>query len=156
MNSGTSATATTYWSGSGTWTTPAGTGITAASSAEVETATSNTVGITPGRIINSPYVAKAWVKWGVTSTIDASKGVTSITDNGAGDWTVNWSTNFASANYAVSLAVQGGPSAAFYPFFTEIKDTTQAVGSIRVLTWDYAAVTLSDPTKNHAIAFGSQ
>ena len=155
MNSGTSATATTYWSGSGTWTTPAGTGITAASSAEVETATSNTVGITPGRIINSPYVAKAWVKWGVTTTIDASVGVSSITDNGTGDWTVNWTTAFSSANYAIVHNTEA-ISVIYYPQLRTIRLSGQATGSVRVLTWVYDSTVLEDPSKNHVIAFGDQ
>ena len=49
--------------------------------------------------------AKAWVNFNGTvatpSTIRASYNVTSITKNGTGDYTVNFTNAFADANYAV-------------------------------------------------------
>jgi hypothetical protein len=46
--------------------------------------------------------AKAWVNFNGTGTvaIRASFNVSSITDNGTGDYTVNFTTAFADANYA--------------------------------------------------------
>jgi hypothetical protein len=44
---------------------------------------------------------KAWVNFQGSSTISDSFNVTSITDNGIGDFTVTWATDFANANYAV-------------------------------------------------------
>jgi len=46
--------------------------------------------------------AKAWVNFNGTSTvaIRANFNVNSITDNGTGDYTVNFTTTFADANYA--------------------------------------------------------
>ena len=46
-------------------------------------------------------LAKAWVNFNGTSTvaIRASYNVSSITDNGTGDYTVNFTTAFADANY---------------------------------------------------------
>jgi hypothetical protein len=50
------------------------------------------------------YSCRAWVNFNGTGTvaIRASGNVTSITDNGAGDYTVNFTTAFADANYAWS------------------------------------------------------
>lgn len=47
--------------------------------------------------------AKAWVNFNGTGTvaIRASFNVSSVTDNGAGDYTVNFTTAMADANYAV-------------------------------------------------------
>lgn len=47
---------------------------------------------------------KAWVNFNGTGTvaIRASFNVSSITDNGVGDYTVNFTTALADANYAVS------------------------------------------------------
>jgi hypothetical protein len=47
--------------------------------------------------------AKAWVNFNGTGTvaIRASFNVTSITDNGTGDYTVNFTEAFADANYSV-------------------------------------------------------
>jgi hypothetical protein len=49
---------------------------------------------------------RAWVDFNGTGTvaIRASSNVASITDNGVGDYTVNFTTALADANYAVSLA----------------------------------------------------
>jgi len=49
------------------------------------------------------YAARAWVNFNGTGTvaIRASGNVTSITDNGTGDYTVNFTTAMADANYSV-------------------------------------------------------
>lgn len=48
------------------------------------------------------YTAKAWVNFNGTGTvaIRASGNVSSITDNGNGDYTVNFTTAMVDANYA--------------------------------------------------------
>lgn len=48
--------------------------------------------------------AKAWVNFNGTGTvaIRASFNVTSITDNGTGDYTLNFTTAFADTNYALA------------------------------------------------------
>jgi hypothetical protein len=48
--------------------------------------------------------AKAWVNFNGTGTVSirSSFNVSSITDNGVGDYTVNFATAMADANYAVS------------------------------------------------------
>jgi hypothetical protein len=48
--------------------------------------------------------AKAWVNFNGTGTvaIRASYNVSSITDNGTGDYTVNFTNAFADTNYSVS------------------------------------------------------
>lgn len=53
------------------------------------------------------YGARAWVNFNGTGTvaIRASVNVTSITDNGLGDYTVNFTTAMPDANYAVASAV---------------------------------------------------
>lgn len=54
------------------------------------------------------YLAKAWVNFNGQGTvaIRASGNVTSITDNGTGDYTVNFTSAIADVNYAV-LATMG-------------------------------------------------
>jgi hypothetical protein len=53
------------------------------------------------------YGCRAWVNFnGVgTVTIRASGNVSSITDNGTGDYTVNFTTAIPDANYAVNVSV---------------------------------------------------
>ena len=50
------------------------------------------------------YACRAWVNFNGTGTvaIRASGNVSSITDNGTGDYTVNFTTAMPDANYAVS------------------------------------------------------
>jgi hypothetical protein len=54
--------------------------------------------------------AKAWVNFNGTGTvaIRASFNVSSITDNGAGNYTVNFTTAFADANYATQYMNDNG------------------------------------------------
>jgi hypothetical protein len=49
------------------------------------------------------YVARAWVNFNGTGTvaIRASGNVSSITDNGTGDYTLNFTTAMPNANYSV-------------------------------------------------------
>ena len=51
------------------------------------------------------YSARAWVNFNGTGTvaIEASGNVSSITDNGTGDYTVNFTTALPDANYTVSM-----------------------------------------------------
>ena len=52
--------------------------------------------------------AKAWVNWNMTGTpaIRKAMNVSSITDNGVGDQTINFSTALPDANYSWQLSSQ--------------------------------------------------
>jgi hypothetical protein len=68
----------------------------------METATSNTVAVTPLSTNWHPGVAKAWiVAAGDGTSILASHNITSITDTGNGVLTVTIGTDFSSTNYVV-------------------------------------------------------
>jgi hypothetical protein len=56
------------------------------------------------------YTAKAWVNFNGTGTvaIRASGNVSSITDNGTGDYTVNFTNAIADANYGVAITASAG------------------------------------------------
>jgi hypothetical protein len=56
------------------------------------------------------YTAKAWVNFNGTGTvaIRASGNVSSITDRGTGQYTVNFTTAMPDANYAVNATLGGG------------------------------------------------
>jgi hypothetical protein len=55
------------------------------------------------------YMARAWVNFNGTGTvaIRASGNVTNITDNGTGDYTVNFTTAMTDANYSVVAGANG-------------------------------------------------
>ena len=78
------------------------------------------------------YTAKAWVNFNGTGTvaIRASGNVSSITDNGTGDYTVNFTTAMPDANYAA--VVQAGDGSATPTFGSESSlGKTYATGSYR-------------------------
>lgn len=78
----------------------------AASQAQMEAASSNTVFVTPSNIKWSPHVAKVWLYFtnAGTPTIAASLNVSSLTDDGVGVTGINYTTAFSSANYGVGRA----------------------------------------------------
>lgn len=74
-------------------------GSSISSQADLEAASSTMLIVTPGRLHFHPSAAKAWVKWNNAGTIAASYNVTSMTDNGTGNFTITIATDFSSANY---------------------------------------------------------
>jgi hypothetical protein len=75
------------------------------------------------------YTAKAWVNFNGTGTvaIRASGNVSSITDNGTGDYTVNMTTALSDANYAATISNNnnnGAASAGIAYMLTVSKTTT--------------------------------
>ena len=82
-------------------------------------------------------LCKAWVNFNGTSTvaIRASYNVSSITDNGTADYTVNFTTALADANYAAQLS-SGQNSAVQYCLTNMI---TQTASAIRVVNSNLAS-----------------
>jgi hypothetical protein len=82
------------------------------------------------------YAARAWVNFNGTGTvaIRASGNVTSITDNGTGDYTVNFTTAMSDANY--SCSVSGKQTTGTTAGGSSIEFTSLATGSVRILCAD--------------------
>jgi hypothetical protein len=119
---------------------------------EMETATDVLRAVVPGRQHYHPGSAKAWVKWdGAGTTVDASYNVTSITDNGVGDFTVAWATDFSTANYAACALVarSGGDQI----FVSQKNGSLPTAGTFRVAFYDDAG-NARDGTWASAMAFG--
>ena len=91
------------------------------------------------------YKCRAWVNFNGTGTpaIRASGNVSSITDNGAGDYTVNFTTAMPDANYAPAIATQrNGINSAVWG---SVKyDSTMATSNVRIATVDVTP-TSTDP-----------
>jgi hypothetical protein len=85
------------------------------------------------------FTAKAWVNFDGTqaaaSMIRSSGNVSSITDNGAGDYTINFTNAMTDANYAVSGSVKESDSGTTDALFKidEI-GSNPAAGSVRINT----------------------
>lgn len=80
------------------------------------------------------YACRAWVNFNGTGTpsIRASGNVSSITDNGVGDYTINFTTAMPAANYSFSgfCNFQSGTSSAGILSFGN--DFSMSAGSLRV------------------------
>jgi hypothetical protein len=85
--------------------------------------------------VATAYGCRAWVNFNGTGTvaIRASGNVTSITDNGVGDYTVNFTTAMPDANYSISAngQYQGG-SGASLPIVNGDRNTALSISSCRI------------------------
>jgi hypothetical protein len=88
------------------------------------------------------YPCRAWVNFNGTGTvaIRGSGNVTSITDNGTGDYTVNFTTALADANYGVAgFAANTGGTGRAVVCQTNVR-TTYSTTALAVLTGDSGSV----------------
>lgn len=86
-----------------------------------------------GNIGTAPlYASRAWVNFNGTGTvaIRASGNVTSITDNGTGNYTVNFTTAMSDENYSACVTIQRENSSANY---------ANVYGSYAADTWTTSA-----------------
>jgi len=82
--------------------------------------------------VATAYGCRAWVNFDGTGTVSirASGNVTSITDNGTGDYTVNFTTAMPDANYAMAGTIVGNTANGYLDVNSTGLYTT---GSIRVV-----------------------
>ena len=116
-----------------------------------------------GTTYSARGIAKAWVNFNGTGTIAArdSENVSSLTDNGTGDYTVNWSSAMGDANYSVSLsATDNGTTAgqtngfSYGSWARGPNSTGYAVGSMRIQIGYPALADLYDQTHVNLMAYG--
>jgi hypothetical protein len=100
------------------------------------------------------YSARAWVNFNGTGTvaIRGSGNVSSITDNGTGNYTINFSTAMADANYSV-VGTAGKTSINLISLDTPAGSYTQTISEVRVTT-PYVNGTLTDATQVNVAIFG--
>ena len=96
------------------------------------------------------YKCRAWVNFNGTGTvaIRASGNVSSITDNGVGDYRVNFTTAMPDANYSVALARTSfsatNSDRAFNIYGTDSGATTKTVSALRLLAGAITSATPAD------------
>jgi len=129
-------------------------GTSFASQSDMETATSITTIVPPGRQQYHPSACKAWVNFTGTGTptIQGSYNVTSITDNGTGDYTINFTTAFSGTIYCPVFSGYRASSAGPVSFSLQ---TTLSTGSCRVVCYN-ASGTAIDPDLVFCQVFGDQ
>ena len=87
------------------------------------------------------YSARAWVNFNGTGTvaIRASGNVSSITDNGTGNYTVNFTTAMSDANYSVAMMGTLDVTNSTYQYFCGIRasnqtPTTKTASALQLVT----------------------
>lgn len=130
-----------------------------ASQAEMETATSTTDVVSPGRVQNHPGVAKVWgfvTMSGGTPTLTAGYNC-SISDVGVGILGVTIATDFSSRNYAILAMTRAGGSGANSTFIVSVKhDSAPAAGSFQLEIDAEDGNATDDWTELYFACFGDQ
>lgn len=122
-----------------------------ATQADMETATSTVLAVTPGRQHFHPGVAKCWAIADFAAVLDASYNVTSATDTGAGRVTITIANDFSSANYSV---VASATAAVFGTAGTRVVTVvSRAAGSFELQVTD-TTPTATDAQRVSFAAFG--
>lgn len=123
----------------------------AATQAVQETATANDTAVTPGTQGNHPSAPKVWGKATVSAgvpTLAASYNMTSITDTGTGQLGVTIATDFSSANWAASAAVEDDQRG--------VTINGQLAGSVTIFDRKMSDFSFADPTSWHWSGLGDQ
>ena len=137
---------------SGSSVRPSAWGDPVASQAQMEAATATAVFATPAVVQYHPGAAKAWVNFSGTgtATMRDQYNVSGVTDNGAGDFTINFTTGFSGVNYVMAGSTGGTRALVWITAATAMLAT-----SCRINT-DNLAGTGVDPDRCMVIFYGDQ
>ena len=128
------------------------TGLPMAAQSDQETATSTTLPVTPGRQQFHPSASKAWAKFdGTTVGTNAPTvgyNVTNVTRNSIGNYTVNLTTAFSSANYVIIGTATGNTYAVIF--------ISATASTFTIETRLTSTGGLADITPIFVVAFGDQ
>ena len=101
--------------------------------------------------VTTAYGCRAWVNFDGTtatpSTIRGSGNVTSVTKNGTGNYTINFTNAMPDANYAITAAMSAASGANMYPpYFGREVSSTSAPTTTSFMIWTKnSANSLNDP-----------
>lgn len=98
-------------------------GPSAATRTDEETGTSTTVFTSPGTQQYHSSAVKGWAQISSSNTLVVGYNVSSVSNNGTGDVTANWTNAFASANAYVALVRSSGGR-----FYTVISNSSSTSG----------------------------
>ena len=133
------------------------TGLSRATQAQQETATSVNVAVTPGRQQYHPSAAKGWVLFDSAGAIQESYNVTSVNRDSAGTFTITWATDFATATYAIVVtAIFDSAASTATTFVGQVQSTSKAVGAVVVKTLRVSDGAPIDTTFTSVVAYGDQ
>ena len=120
-----------------------------ATQAELEAETAGVKFVPPDLVKYSPGVAKGWIEWDSGSNVEVSYNVTSLTDNGTGDQTITWATDFSGADYCV-VACNGDDR------FISTSSTTQPTAGATRMQQSSEGGSAVDASHTYVAAFGDQ
>jgi len=117
---------------SGNLVAPSTSGNVLTSNGTTWTSAANIITTTTG---SAPYYgARAWVNFNGTGVVAIrdSGNVTSITDNGTGDYTVNFTTAMPDANYAAVITAETALSAGTFADLMGVVNNGRATSNVRI------------------------
>ncbi len=120
-----------------------------ATQAEQETGTDTVRIVTPGRQHFHQSAAKFWAMFDAVGAVNFSYNTTSVTDTATGNWTLNITTDFSSAQMSVVVT----------SFFSGSDDARNlhlkalTAGTFNIMCND-SADTLADNTNTFAVGYG--
>jgi hypothetical protein len=125
---------------------------------EIEAELANGKYITPDKAQFIPGVAKAWVTFNTVSstTISGSYNVSSITDNGTGDTTINFSVPFANTTYCLVGNSTRNGATGDAGLVTNWDNSTNLTTSCRVVAMQANTRILTDFDYVSVVFFGEQ
>lgn len=102
--------------------------------------------------VATAYGCRAWVNFNGTGTvaIRASGNVTSITDNGTGDYTVNMTTAMPDVNYAIALTIGATSNAYMSRDLSDITARTTSAFRVSTIQLNQSAI---DPSQVNIAVF---
>ena len=110
-----------------------------------------------GATYSARGIAKAWVNFNGTGTIAArdSENVSSLTDNGTGDYTVNIGNDFGAVDFTYSILGRRN-NATQRPIVGGMATSTYVptVSSLRFITWVEAAAAAEDAIDVNVASYG--
>jgi hypothetical protein len=134
----------------------------AATQAEMEAGTAVDKYVTPGLQHFHPSAVKCWGKAnGAGTSLVVNYNVSSITDTGTGQLTVNVGTDFSSADYSVTTSVERVATSLAVANVDNgglLRNASQAAGSFQIENYDDTATThvAQDPAAYHWQCCGDQ
>ena len=105
--------------------------------------------------ISDDFVISGWCFFDGTACAPScadQNNVSSITDNGTGDYSINWNTDFASANYVSTCFVSQAGSG----LLESCAGTAQAAGSVTFIVRREDSGAAYDPARVSVMAIGNQ
>ena len=131
--------------------------FTAASQAEMEAGTDNTFTVTPLVANHHPSACKAWARYKQTTTaaISASYNISTITDEAAGEYRLNYSTNFSSGNYSI-VGMANNATSNNQSICVNDTGGVPSTGNTKVRTYQTANNVATDLAMSFLAAFGDQ